>query len=503
MTRPPARAASRRVAATGAVSPFHPALLLLYAGAAFLLLWNLGSGSLENSDGPLYATYARQQLASGNWLDMEWFGHAEILKPPGFIWLLDLSVLAAGDGELGFRLPAATSSLLLVLVVTACARRLTDRHALACALVAGGALLASGLLYYNARKVQAELPLALATTLSLYALLRVKDSPRFLWLWGAALGAGALLKGVMVLPVLGAGLVVLWLLRRRALLSRHGAVGLGLFAALAVPWHVIQAARSPGFLGHYFATSLGGRLVRSLPGSGGDDPLRYVRALWAFDHLLAPLLLGAGVVTAWLALRAARTHQRERAEGLTLVALYWIFLAVAIQLARTRLPYYVVPLLPLWALGLGYIVTRIPRLRWIHGAGITLLLCALFVTNNLATLRDLDRSPGIKRLARLAARRTERLYTYNLYHTAAAFYARRRVDLLTDDRAAYHKLVAWPVFSRSGTIRLLSPGELATVLSRPGTGVLTTRPFAARLASLLGPPARATRHRDVVLFVVR
>ena len=481
-------------------------LWLLFGVAAVLLFWKLGSGSLENSDGSLFAVYARNQLTTGNYLDLDWFGGLELLKPPGFIWMLSLSSGLLGDAELAYRLPAALACLILIMAAAGCAGRLFDdpERSRRAALVAGAALLASGLIYFNARRVRADVPLALFITVGIWALLRLKHSPLYLLLWGGASGLAMMTKGAVALPPVAAGLVYLVIYHRRSPGWPHRVGAAAVFLAVALPWHVVQSIRHPGFLGDYIGLSLLSRMGRALPGLGSDDPWLYLEGLWHFENLLGVAFLGAGLAVA--ALTASRMSRREpKAGGLLLVSLCWLLLALPLQVSSTRLVHYLVPVLPPLAISLGYLVALIPVRRLVF-AGVLVVLGLLFMLNNLTWLVDLERSPGVKSLAPAAVEGVERIYTYNLYHPAAVFYTRRRVELLTDQARGFEKVAAWPIFRDSGTVRLMDEPTLAAAVGRAGTAVFTGEPHLPHLLVLLerqGIEPEVMRHGATALVLVR
>jgi hypothetical protein len=190
-----------------------------------------------------------------------------------------------------------------------------------------------------------------------------------------------------------------------------------------------------------------------------------------------------------------------------LLALSWTFIVVPIHVIATRMLYYLVPVIPLWALCLVFLIAHLPFKKLI--LGLLLSLCVLlFMLNNYSHLKSLDHSPGIKTLAARAARSADHLFTYNLYHTAAAFYAQRQVTLLTDSRSAYQMLTAWPIFRRSGTIRLLGSRDWGPILLRPRTAILTEEHLLPRLLEwvpkrgLTRLPSRQWRHSGHVLIVI-
>src|SRR4029077_19839144 len=122
----------------------------------------------------------------------------------------------------------------------------------------------------------------------------------------AIVGVGMLAKGLVPAAVVAIPIVVLtvrpsgW----RGLGARRPVVGLGVVAAVVLPWHVLAAVRHPGFAWDYVVNQhLLFFLDRKLPRDSSGDPLAFFWA--AYAGRAAPWIL-LGPLTLAEAMRGAR-----------------------------------------------------------------------------------------------------------------------------------------------------------------------------------------------------
>jgi 4-amino-4-deoxy-L-arabinose transferase-like glycosyltransferase len=192
----------------------RPSLLLVLAGAALLLLWNLSTNGMSNT---YYA--AAVKSASVSW--KAWFfgsldpgSFITVDKPPLSIWLMGLSTRVLGFGSFSMLLPQALCTLASIGLLYATVRRgLQDRVGASTAAAAG--LLAAALLALTpitvaiGRVNNPDALLILLLVASAYATMRAVQGGRTGWLlWaGAFVGLAfmtKMLQGWMIVPALAA-----------------------------------------------------------------------------------------------------------------------------------------------------------------------------------------------------------------------------------------------------------------------------------------------------------
>ena len=91
--------------------------VLSFIGLAALLwmafLWNLGSIGLVDETEPLFAEAARQMTVTGDWITPMYNGETRFDKPPLVYWLMAIGYHIVGTNEWAVRLPSALSAIAL------------------------------------------------------------------------------------------------------------------------------------------------------------------------------------------------------------------------------------------------------------------------------------------------------------------------------------------------------------------------------------------------------
>ncbi|MEL6059636.1 ArnT family glycosyltransferase [Methylobacterium sp. DCY52] len=349
--------------------------------ALCLVLFLPGQISLQpmDRDEPRFAQASKQMLETGDFVDIRFQGEARNKKPVGIYWA---QAAAVATGE-ALGVPEARTQIALYRIpslIGAAASVLLAYWAALAVLPRRGALLAAALygaclmLNAEAHLAKTNALLAACATASLGALARTwlaaragrpPSGPVFAAFWlGMALGI--LVKGPMVplfvaLPALFLSIVARsarWLLPLRPL------PGLALTLALVAPWFAAIAWKSGGAfyaeaIGHDMLGKVGGAAERHW-GPPGAYTLAFFATFWP------------GAAFAAMSLPFAWRARREPASAFliaTVLPAWLIFEAVP-----TKLPHYVLPLMPWLAILTGLALSRgalDPRLR---GARLTALL---------------------------------------------------------------------------------------------------------------------------------
>jgi 4-amino-4-deoxy-L-arabinose transferase-like glycosyltransferase len=259
-------------------------VLSLCLGPLWLPLFDLDEGA--------FAEATREMLASGNfaatWLD----GEPRYDKPILSYWLQAASVHLLGPEPFAFRLPSLLASGLWLLVLYRFAAQAFGRSTAAAAVLITSQCLVFSLI---AKAATADALLNLFITLAVTDVWRHGRCLRS----GDAAGARALVRRIPVWLALGfltkgpVAVVVplmpgfLWYLG----LGRIGAffrslldpVGIGLFLALVIPWHVwVWSVQGWGFFEGFYGGHNVGRFTQTFESHGGH---------WAYYLLLLPFLL--------------------------------------------------------------------------------------------------------------------------------------------------------------------------------------------------------------------
>jgi len=329
----------------------RPLRWIALAALPFFLL-DLGAPALNDGEA-MYAEIPREMRAGGDWVTPRLNGTRHFDKPPLIYWLVGASQTVLGETETAARLWPALAAWATIPVVGAIGGTLYGPRA-----AWMGALVFATSLgpYLFARQVMPDPILGFWIALALLGYVRGfvrggEGRGPWPWVMYACLGLAALTKGVLGMGLSAAiiGLHVALSGRLRAVLSWRAAAGIGLVAAVAVPWHVAAAAANPDFLGYY--------VIR-------EHLLRFTGQRYPPDEFLSlPIFLGLTLLwtfpwvpllpqAAWRAARRLAAAGPRKGEDL----LPFVWLAVILGLfsaSQSRLEYYALPALPAFALLLG------------------------------------------------------------------------------------------------------------------------------------------------------
>lgn len=352
--------------------------------AAFNVTFRLGEELVTEWDESLFALSAWEMLQSGQWLVTTLFGQVDYYntKPPLNVWMIALSVKAFGISLVSLRLPSALSAWCTVLCLLLWLRRpLGARAAIVSAVVLATSF---GFLHaHSGRSANADAPFTLAVLLTVITLAAMRDRPwRGVWL-GPTHAAAFLLKGPAVLmPLAITAIFEVWCRRTgRGTPTRVLAVAA---TAFVIPVALWTAARWQIDGWAFIAPMVGYDFVKAalspLEGHGGSA-LFYARVLQ--QDQVEWVLAGA---VALVCCRPSATRLierlRPRAGQPYFPALIAIWAAVTFLVPtamQTKLPWYLNPFYPAFAVLVGWSVEGALREWGGWPARGRLALAALFV----------------------------------------------------------------------------------------------------------------------------
>jgi 4-amino-4-deoxy-L-arabinose transferase-like glycosyltransferase len=329
--------------------------------AAFNLTYRVGNESLTEWDESLYATSAFEMLESGNWVVTTFNGETDYYnsKPPLNVWLIALSIKAFGPSLTAMRAPSLVAAWLTVVVLLWWStRRFGPRVGLFACLV-----LATCFGFLHVHSGRTENPDALLALFFLLIAVTLDVSTDHPWrrIWLGPLFAGVfLLKGMAILMPL---LLVLIIEARHRFNPRERWLPLACAAVLAMApplaW-AIPRWRADGsmFFERMFFQDFVALTTTSVEGHV-QPPLYYLNILVRnhYDWMVAALTVVILFPPAsWARVGASlkfwgSDHDRHRILG------FWTAIALLIPMAmRTNLPWYINPLYPMFALGVGWLL---------------------------------------------------------------------------------------------------------------------------------------------------
>jgi 4-amino-4-deoxy-L-arabinose transferase-like glycosyltransferase len=320
-------------------------------------------GLLDDADS-IHAEAAREILLNHNWVTLYINGIRYLEKSPFLYWTVAVSYKLFGVAEWQTRLPLALGVLVLALATFILGRRFYGKEAGFWAAVI--VVTAPGIFLYT-RFLIPDVFVALWLTLGMYwFLIAYEQEQPSRWLcWGIAvtMALDVLTKSLIgiVFP-LAIAITFLFITGKiRKLLKFHLASSTVIFLAVAVPWHVLAAIRSPaqpgtpdkGFLWFYFIN---------------EQFLRYLNERFPRDYDKVPLVVFWLLLLAWVipwvvylvpALREIPARFRTWREGLdrraraNLFCAVWILVIMVFFSFSTRQEYYSLPAIPALALLIG------------------------------------------------------------------------------------------------------------------------------------------------------
>ncbi|MGC9526703.1 MAG: ArnT family glycosyltransferase [Limnospira sp.] len=338
-------------------------VLWLSAIAAVAFLWNLGGIGLVDETEPLFAEAARQMLVTDNWITPYFNGETRFDKPPLIYWLMAIAYRFVGVNEWGVRLPSALAAIALMAcgfytlhqVATLKKSRLQSLPWIGSALIAlNPATITWGRIGVSDMLLTACVGSALFAFFLGY--IRGDKNPRRFNSWYLTFylltALAVLTKGPIgvVLPALIIGSFSLYVGTFRELgREMRPLFGGTLFFLITLPWYILVTLENgQSYLNSFFGYHNFERFTQVV---------NHHAAPWYFYFIVVAI----GFVPWSIYLPAAIAHtnfwnrrywrQQERANQLGLFAFFWLIcIFLFFTIAVTKLPSYVLPLMPAGAI---------------------------------------------------------------------------------------------------------------------------------------------------------
>lgn len=346
--------------------------------ATITFFWRLGSIGLVDETEPLFAEAARQMIETGNWVTPYFNGETRFDKPPLVYWLMAVGYQVLGVNEWAVRLPSALSAMGLTLFLFLVMERLgvspmTSSPSVQqkwSSLIAGVTLALTPEFIIWARVGVSDLLLTGCMGAALLCFFvgyveseKEEDKPFFSlnvpsgWYisFYVLIALAVLAKGPvgLVLP----GLIIitfllyqgkLWsVLREMRVIS-----GTIIFLIITIPWHIlIVIENGEDYIASFFGYHNVERFTSVVNEHGAPWYFYFLVVLIGFAPLSVYLPSAIAQLQVWR--RRFWTHQ-SRNQQLGLFAFFWFtVIFVFFTIAVTKLPSYVIPLLPAAAILVG------------------------------------------------------------------------------------------------------------------------------------------------------
>jgi 4-amino-4-deoxy-L-arabinose transferase-like glycosyltransferase len=322
--------------------------LLLLAAAALALGWDLGGHRFLDPDEGRNAEVAREMAETDDYVVPHLDGLPYLDKPVVYFAAAALGMEVLGPRETAARLPALLATFATIAVVVWFARR---RWGSAAGWLAGVALATMPMVAAYARTTIFDSTLSFFTTSAIICF--AVERPVLAW---AAIGAGGITKGPVAILIPLATLIPWSLLAGVPVRRLFPWRGLLAFAVVALPWFFAVTARIPEFPHYVFVRETFERVT--------TRSFHRTAPLWYFLPIL-PLAAFPWIVPAVSRLSAARIHWswlarkvNENARDPWLLAAWVLGPLVFFSLNQSKLPQYVLPLMPAFALAAARTLSR-------------------------------------------------------------------------------------------------------------------------------------------------
>ncbi len=349
---------------------------------ALLLTFRLGQIPLLGPDEPRYSRVAVEMARANEFVTPTLAGEPWLEKPPLFYWLAGLLFRVFGENEFAARGPAVLATLLLTAFTGLMGARLFGAS---CGKFAMLIVATTPLAFAYGRAASMDMLLAALVTgasglflLSIRGIAGQAATPAAWVLMGLAVLAkgpiGALIPlGVAIATALG--------LRRFEVARLVTPLSVVLFVVVSGPWFV-AVYLDQGF--HFIEVFILNHNLQRFTSTVHNHP-------GPFYYYIPVLLLGVFPWTGLVAPAVGAVSRMERASGVSIAA--WLAVPLLLfSLAGSKLPGYILPCLPPFAIGLAFAARdlRSPEralLRRVAGL-IGLIVSAVLLAFTLRAMRE-------------------------------------------------------------------------------------------------------------------
>ena len=319
--------------------------MLLFA-AVLALGFNLGGYALFDPDEGRNAEVAREMAATNDYVLPHFDGLPYLDKPIVYFASAAAVMEVLGPTETAARLPAYLFTLATLIIVVWFVRRRWGTDA---GWLAALALATMPLVLAYARTTIMDSALAFCTTLAILAFW--DERPVLAW---AAIGLGSITKGPVAILIPLATLMPYTLLTGGKLRRLFPLAGLGVFGLVALPWFLAVSRRVPEFPHYVFVRETFERVTTK--SFHRTAPFWYylpIVPVAAFPWIVPALARLRNWRWAWLARRV-----NPMAQEATLLACWVLGPLLFFTLNQSKLPQYLLPLMPPFALAAARLLTR-------------------------------------------------------------------------------------------------------------------------------------------------
>lgn len=351
--------------------------VILLVWLALFVVWfgTLDYRTLVRPDEGRYAEIPREMAVSGDWLTPRLNGIKYFEKPPLQYWATAAAYKAFGEHEWTARIWPALTGFLSVLLAWWTGRRLWgERAGNLSAAILSSMLLFIGMSHLITLDMGLSFFLQVAWTAFLFA--QTADRKKSAWwarLMWAAIAFAVLSKGLVALVLCGGTLVAYTVLNRDLSPWKRLAPfsGLAIFLLIAAPWFIAVSIVNPEFPRFFFIHEHFERYLTTVH--------RRYKPNWYF---IPVYLLGALPWTFMLLHALGKAWRREAGAGFQnsrLLAIWVVLTFAFFSVSDSKLPPYIVPILPAMALLGGRYLPELSRRAVLRHVGAMCIVLPLLM----------------------------------------------------------------------------------------------------------------------------
>ncbi len=373
---------------------------LISVGIALFLMTLMPTTMFWDRDEAFYARAAVEMIQSGNWILPTYNDAVFPDKPPLIYWLMMFFMHVFGQNEFGARFASAPATAASAFVIFLIASRLFDRRVGLWSMLV---FATSTLTIYLGITAMLDAVLVAFICLALWAFLAIMQDREGFWgkavVFLVAMSLALLTKGPVGPSVIVPAVAITWLLTRRnerppfwqmAVLAVATFIGVGVFLLWAIPANNMSN-------GEMLQAGIGehviGRALKPMQNHGAAGWLGYLAFLPAY---IPTLFIGFMPATLFLPAALVGISRRPvtpASPSPRLFLLSWMVPGfVMFSLAATKLPHYIEPMIPAFAIAAGAVIagnlsggTSSLRIgRWLYILQIAGLAAALLAVVVLA-----------------------------------------------------------------------------------------------------------------------
>ncbi len=373
---------------------------LISIGIAVFLITLMPTVMFWDRDEAFYARAAVEMLQSGNWILPTYNDAVFPDKPPLIYWLMMFFMSIFGQNELGARFASAPATAASAFLIFLIASRLFDRRAGLWSMLV---FASSTLTIYLGITAMLDAVLVCFICLALWAFVAIMQEREGFWgkaaIFLVAMSLSLLTKGPVGPSIIVPAVAITWFFSRRGerppfwqmvVLAASTFIGVGIFLLWAVPANNMSHGEmlQTGFGEHVIH-----RALNPMQSHGAPGLLGYLAFLPAY---IPTLFIGFMPATLFLPAALSAIVRKPAAEGTPsprLFLLSWIVPGfVMFSLAATKLPHYIEPMIPAFAIAAGGVIagrlsagtTSLRIGRWLYILQIAGLAAALLAVVALA-----------------------------------------------------------------------------------------------------------------------